>query len=169
MPTRDCKTEAQRYLRNRYTKQNAIQHLLRDGFSQTEIDLALQDVDFRQSQREYDTILTQYPTLIFFGLVAIAALALGWGETSTTTDNLVSIGVALVLATLSVLYFRKWKPSVYLFMGLLVVVWGAVVWAIVQKMTTGAAPYHLARPYLVVGVVLPILLFWSNIRLLKKL
>jgi hypothetical protein len=169
MPTRDCKTEAQRYLRNRYTKQNAIQHLLRDGFSQAEIDLALQDVDFRQSQREYDTILTQYPTLIFFGLVAIAALALGWGETSTAMDNLSSVGVALALSVLAVLYFRKWKPSVYLFMVLLVVVLGAVVWAITQKVTTGAAPYQLATSYLIIGVVLPIILLWSNIRLLKKL
>jgi len=169
MPTKDCKTEAQRYLRGHYTRQNAIRHLLQDGFSQAEIDAALQEVDFRQSQQEYDTILRQYPTLIFFGILAIAVLAMGFGETSSVEDNLLSTGIALFLVATAVLYFRKWKLSVYIFMFLLVGCLGGAAWATYMKVTTGTAPYDLATVYLVVGFVLPIILLRSNTRLLKKL
>lgn len=169
---KDCRTEVIRYQKNNYTKYTAVKHLLQDGFTQAEIDAAMQDVDFRTGEREYNIMVTQFPTLVYFGIVAIIFLIMGWGEHGTAPSRSISVGVSGLLLFLLIRYFRKVRLAVVIFAGLSVAAFlycAYEAFVLFSKRELWFREDYDLYFWNISMVLLPLWLFYLNTGLLRKL
>lgn len=172
MARRNCKEEVLRYRSRNYTKTNTIQHLLCDGYSRAEIDAALQQVDFRESEQDYYTMVTQFPTLLYFGMMAVASVVMGWGEHGTTFSRTLSSSVSVALVVLLALYFIRKRAAILVFTILSVLAFFGFGYR--SFITFSEEDLWFREDYdiyfwNIVAVLVPVWLFYLNVGLLKKL
>lgn len=164
-PKNDIKNEIDRYARNNYPKREVVERLLRDGYSQEEIDANIAVLDVVEEQNGINTFYF-FPSLVYLLVLVVFSLYTAY-DSETVIVQFLGYASALSLVLLVMSYCREKRQS---YLVTAVLQGGGVLFLVVaffgRLFSVFAVPY-LPYAVMVLGILLLYFLMKGNYDLFR--